>query len=74
MRHTPVLTREEVLAHGLPQGFIEHQRRQAHLERTRALGALFGGLWQLAWPFQPVNLGKGRSASIHLMPGFLRQR
>jgi hypothetical protein len=32
--------REDILAHGFPEGFIARQRQQAHAERARAM-ALF---------------------------------
>lgn len=39
-------TRETVLAHGFPEGFIELQRHQAHVARAQALGAFLAALWR----------------------------
>jgi len=40
------MTRETILAHGLPMGFIEQHRQQARVAQARALGACLAALWR----------------------------
>lgn len=44
MSSVPVPTREEILAHGFPEGFLDRQRERAQVARARAIGALFASL------------------------------
>ncbi len=49
----PLPTRETVLAHGLPEGFIEHHRQQARVARARALGTLLAAVFRHLVPGRP---------------------
>ena len=38
-------TREDILAHGFPDGFLDEQRQQARVARAQEMGAFLGRLW-----------------------------
>lgn len=63
MSHVSTLTRDEILAHGFPEGFLDRQREAAQVARVRAMGSFLAALVRGFVPRRASPAGSGLAST-----------